>query len=126
MLGVTEEELDVFVLQCEKGYSNTRERDTAVKNPAPFDVPIKLKDRSNCNVLCLHYETFGRKGSADVRHFSFDNLETPRDRSKRTISFQKQQELIKWIDGSHSYFSRTTRTKGEAKERERAHTTAAS
>jgi hypothetical protein len=43
MLGVTEEELDVFVLQCEKGYSNTREQDTAVKYPAPFDVPIKLK-----------------------------------------------------------------------------------
>ena len=87
MLGVSEEELDVFVLQCEKGYSNTKERDTAVKNPAPFDLPIKLKDRSSCNVLRLHYEAFGRKGSADVRHFSFGNIEAPRDHTKRTISF---------------------------------------
>ena len=118
MLGLTEEELDAFVMQCKKGYSNTKERGTAVKNPAPLNVPIKMRDRSCINLLCLHYETFGQKGTSDARHFSFGDIEAPCGHTKQIISFARQQELIQWVVGTHSYFRGSTKSKQEAKERE--------
>jgi hypothetical protein len=61
MLELDVDLLDRFVLQCKKGYCNTKERGMVQPNPRPFNVSMDLTDKMSDNALGLYYECFHRQ-----------------------------------------------------------------
>jgi hypothetical protein len=54
MLELDVDLLDRFVLQCKKGYCNTKERGMVQPNPRPFNVSMDLTDKmSDCSRFIL-------------------------------------------------------------------------
>jgi hypothetical protein len=116
MLELDVDELDRFVLQCKKGYNNTKERGMNQPNPRPFNVSIDLTDKMSDNALGLYYECFDRH---KIRHFAFASFNSLWDRGIialrkcefNVVSYSRQQDLFRWISGTHDYFNPSNKSK---------------
>lgn len=94
MLRISAEELDVFVLQCSKGYKGTNE--TRVLNEPPFNIAIDIS--SDTNILGLQVTYFGRRSDNSNRRFKFAH--------HTRLSYKLQEDMLRLIQGTHSMLNK--------------------
>ena len=93
-LGLSDAEVIDFLVRCAKGGTGVKTKGTFTPNPAPYNVPIDVKDCGN--VLGLKHEQLSR---ARTNIFTF--RQALRSNGKTPISFKLQQDIVASVQGTH-------------------------
>ena len=103
-------DLDSFLLRLENGGHGSKSDITWQANPAPYDIPIRLQDKSTVNKVNFYYEFKGnRRKRASLSDPSQDTI-NERGRwfaignpsgSSGNISVQRQIDLVRYVIGTH-------------------------